>query len=238
MRTRLGLTLVVGALAAPFAGCGGDDEAPVEPIGPTTSTEATASSKDDYIATADSRCAEANSAIANISGTAGTPELAAAQEREITQGTLSSLNQLAPPEDPDGSLSDFLDGLQSQVATLKKQEQAAQSGDTGTFDSLSGELAQDKADTLAAAEQFGFKECGQQGTADSPTPAPATSDTTAVAPTTPTTPAPAPAPAPAPTPTTPPPDTSGGTGTGDTGGTGGGSGGSDGSGSSGGIGPG
>jgi len=227
MRMRLGLTFAVGAAVVAFAGCGGDDEAPVEPVGPTTSTDATASAEE-FISTADARCAEANSAIASLAGTAGTPELAASQEREITQGTLASINSLPQPEDPDGALAEFLDALKAQVATLKQQEQAAQSGDTASFDSLSGQLAQDKADTLAAAKQFGFEECGREGTAASTTPttetpAPDTATSTTPPAATTTTVAPAPV-EPAPAPAPPPADTSGGTGTddGSSGGSGGG----------------
>lgn len=226
--------LSLGAALTLFAGCGGDDDAPIEPIGTTTSngesTEGSVS-KADFLAGADPSCAEANAAIANLATTTGDNlELAATQEQQITQGVLENLEALAPPADPDGSLDRYLSALQEQVSILSDREQAAASGDTATYETLGGELAQAKADARLAAEEFGFEDCGQEGTSTAPTDsAPGATGGTTV-PVEPTTPAPAPAPAPEPVPV---PPATGGTGTGGGGGTG-----SGGSGSSGGVSPG
>jgi hypothetical protein len=226
------MRLTLGSLAAAaviFAGCGGDDDAPIEPIGTTTTsgeTDSAAVSKGDYLAEADPSCAEANAAVANLATTTGDNlELASTQEQQITEGLLQSLQALEQPSDPDGSLERYLDALSDQVSILEQRQTAAADGDTETYETLGGELAQAQADARLAAEEFGFEECGQEGTATTPatttetpagTEAPATGGTPV-----PVEPAPAPpAPAPAPEPVAPPP-TSGGTGTGggtDTGG--------------------
>ena len=234
---RLRLTLGSFAAALLLAACGGDDDAPIEPIGETTTGEEAdaAVSKGDYLAGADPSCAEANAAIANLANTTGDNiELAASQELQITEGVLTALEGLEEPSDPDGSLEDYLDALAEQVSILEQRQQAAASGDTAAYEALGTELAAAKADAATAAEEFGFEDCGQEGTATTPTDTVPGTDAgtggTAV-PTepAPTTPAPAPAPAPEPAPA---PAPTGGTGTG------GDTGGGDTGGSSGGVGPG
>lgn len=238
---RLRLTLGSFAAVLLLAGCGGDDDAPIEPIGETTTggeeTDA-AVSKGDYLAAADPSCAEANSAIANLATTTGDNiELAASQELAITEGVQTNLQGLDPPADPDGALDDYLGALSDQVSILEQREQAAASGDTAAYESLGAELEQAKSDATTAAEQFGFEDCGQEGTATAPTDAVPGTDAGTGGTAVPTAPAPAtpvpePAPAPIPTPAPAPAPTGGGTGTGgDTGGETGG-------GSSGGVGPG
>ena len=239
------LRLTLASLAAGLlllAGCGGDDDAPIEPIGETTTSESESASvsKGDFIAGADPSCAEANAAIANLTTTTGDNlELAATQEQQITEGVLTTLQGLEAPSDPDGSLESYLEALDKQVSVLEERQEAAASGDTATYESLGGELAQAKADARIAAEDFGFEDCGQEGTSTAPTDtAPGTDAGTGgtAVPSEPTTTTPAPAPAPTPAPTPPPaPAPTGGTGTGG-GGTGGG--GSSGDGGTGGISPG
>lgn len=240
------MRLTLGSLAAAavlFAGCGGDDDAPIEPIGTTTTSSDSDTadvSKGDYLAEADPSCAEANAAVANLATTTGDNlELASTQEQQITEGLLQSLQALEQPSDPGGSLERYLDALDEQVSILEQRQTAAADGDTATYETLGGELAQAQADARLAAEEFGFEDCGQEGTATAPattTETPAGTETPATGGTpVPVEPAPTtPAPAPAPEPVAPPP-ASGGTGTG--GGTGGGDTGGD-TGGTGGVSPG
>ena len=221
------LTAALGAAAAVVltVGCGSDEQAPIEPIGLSTdaqTTEPATLSKRQFINEADAICSESNVAIAGLStGTTGDNlELLASQEQQITSGLLDSIDQLGAPEDPTGALTRFTDALGEQVSINRERQRAAVSGDTAAYDALGGELAQAKADALAAAEEYGFSDCGQEGVAPTVPDSTGTSgDTGGV------TPAPAPAPAPAPVPI---PDTGGG----------GGGGGDSGDGSTGGISPG
>jgi hypothetical protein len=203
MRSRWLLgALAAAALAVP-AGCGGDDEAPIEPIDDgsvaTDSEPADQTiSRREFISAADVRCAEANAAVADLDQNL---EIAATQERGITRGVLQALRDLGEPPDPDGSLERFLDGLEEQVSILRRREQAAGS-DPEAYDALAGELAQAKADARLAAEDYGFESCGQEGAATAepgePVSPPANGGVE------PAPPAPAPTPAPA-----PPPDSGG-----------------------------
>ena len=245
---RRALIVAIGAVALLVLGCGGND-APIEPISSgSTSSTAGGVTQETFIASADSLCAEANAAIANLSAATTT----ASQERGILQGVLNGLQRLGTPSDPDGSLQSFYGALQDEIRILKQQEQAVSGGDTATADSLAGQLDTARSDAQDAGSQYGFRECGRQGT--SLPGAPSTGTTVPSSPATPavpdtTTPAPAapadPAPATPPAPVTPAPtDPSGGSG----GGTptppapapspSPGTGGSGGSGSSGGVGPG
>lgn len=230
------------AAAALIAGCGGDEE-PIEPIGdgaPAETEEGDGEiSQRAFIAAADSRCSEANAAIANLSTGAAAESLTlvTSQERQITSGVRDALDDLGAPPDPDGSLQDYLDALDEQVQILRQMERAAANGDTG-YDELSDELAQAKADARVAAEEYGFRSCGQEGDTLAGEDEPGAADPDAP---TSSDPAPAPAPSAPPAPGEPvAPPSGGGTGggTGGSGGSGGSGGGGSGGGGSGGIGAG
>jgi hypothetical protein len=239
MRGTVATFLVAGALV-PVAGCGGDD-APITSVSAesTATTTAEGSSDEEFLTAADALCAEAYAAIANL-----TSETSTAQELSITEGLLDGLQGLEPPSDP--ALDSFFAALEDQVATLEEIEAATASGDTTTAASLEAELEVERSSALAAADEYGFDDCAQEGTSlpddgttttgEPVTPAP--SATTPAVPVTPTTTTPAPVPTtPAPAPVAPP-DTGGGTAGGDTGGGTGSTGESGSSSGSGGIAPG
>ena len=213
-----------------IAGCGGDDST-IQSVSTTSTTSTAAVSTEEFITAADARCAEANSAIANLSTDAAATAATVEQQLDITEQTLNGLQALGDPEDPDGSLADFYSAMEDQISTLEEQQQALTSGDSATYDSLEVQLEQAQSEAETAGATFGFEECGQQG---SSLPSDSTTSTTpsggTVTPTTtvpaPATTTPAPAPAPAPAPVTPPTGGTGGTpGTGGSGGGGGNSGG-------------
>ena len=190
-------TLAALLVAAPLAllvGCGGGDDAPITAV--TTETQTTpVLSKTEYIDQADGICAEANAAIANLTTTTD-QTLLISQEREITEGMLSSLRSLGTPTEDATTLESYLSEVEKQIKILEREQTAAQSGDTASLSTLSTELAAAKSAALTAAQTFGFEQCGQQGEVITPG---APTDT-------------APAPTPAPTPTTPPAADGGGGG--------------------------
>lgn len=225
IRRGLACALAAAAGASVLTACGGGD-APIEPVSAsTTSTTSTGLlTQDEFIASADARCAEANAAVANL----GDDSTAIGQELEITRGLLDDLQGLGDAEDPAGSLGDYYAALSDQIRILKQQETASDEGDTTTVTSLETELGSAKAAAASAAGEYGFEECGGTGTT-LPTDGATTTTPTTPAPTTttPATPAPPPAPAPpapgggtpvtptpAPTPTPPAPGGGGGSGSG------------------------
>ncbi len=233
---------VVAILAA--SGCGDSSSAPVTGAsgasGASGSSGSTALTKQAFIKQADAICAEANSAVASLSGGATTDDesLQVSQRLEITRSELQSLEGLKPPKEDRSTLDGFIAALKNEVDALTSLNSAvAGGGDTSTADSA---LADAKSNAEQAATDYGMRECGsarsrptQAGSNTAPTTTttavPTTPTTTTAVPTTPTTPAPAPA---------PPAPSGGGTGGAPSGGTGGGTGGGGGgSGGSGGVSP-
>lgn len=219
--TAAAVVVSLGSVFMFAAGCGGGDST-IQSISTTATTTSTVIATDEFITSADARCAEANAAIANLSTDSAASSSTVDQQLQITKQVLSGLKALGAPEDPDGSLNGFYAALADQVSALKQQQAALASGDTATYDSLTTQLDQAQTDAETAAKAFGFQECGQPGTAlpaGATTTAPPASGTPAPTSTVaPVTPAPV-------TPVTPPATGGGGTGTGaPTGGTSGGSG--------------
>lgn len=221
--------MIIAAAVLGVAGCGGDD-APITSISTQATTPTTAASAEDFIADADARCAEANAAIANLSTGTEVTALSAGQQLEITSGLLEGLQALGPPDDPTGSLDAYFAALEDQIVALEEQESAAAGGDTATVTTLVAELDAAQSEALDAAFEFGFDECGQEGTTlpessaatgsgTATTPSGASGAVAPVAPVTPapTTTAPVAPVEPAPVPEVPAP--TGGTGAGGTGST-------------------
>src|SRR6185312_2056215 len=91
------LAVAVGA-GAVLSACGGDSspETPiVVPTGPTTTGSL---GKTEFIAQADSACAEANSSIEQFAA-AGQGESEATQIAQLRQGVIDTIKQLNPPSD-------------------------------------------------------------------------------------------------------------------------------------------
>ena len=91
------LAVAVGAGIA-LAACGGDSS-PETPIVVPTATSTTGSlGKTEFIAQADSACAEANASIEQFAA-AGQGESEAAQIAQLRQGVIDTIKQLKPPSD-------------------------------------------------------------------------------------------------------------------------------------------
>jgi hypothetical protein len=232
-----------GAAAAILvaSGCGDSDSAPVVSVtgasGTTGVGGSTALTKSAFIKQADAVCAEANSAIADLSGSTitGDESLQASQALEITRSELESLQALTAPDQDRATLGDFLTALKNEVDALARASSAAAGG--GDTSAADAEVATANANAQQAATEYGFKECGNatSGATESTTPTAPPATTTAVTPTT-TTPTTVPTTPTTPTTTPAPAPPSGGTGGAPSGGTGGGTGGDTGTGGTGGSG--
>jgi hypothetical protein len=227
LRLTLGPVLVLGA--GIFLSACGDDGSPEVSINiPTTGTTASSLSKEDFITDADTACEEVNTAISQFAAS-GQGLTEADQIADLRSGLVDQLKELGPPEEDRATLDQFTTALQAQAQAGQKIALASERGeDTAEFET---ELQTAKDQGAAAAQAYGFQQCGQEisSSGTSTTAAPSASDSgTSVAPAAPA------------APSTPAPSTDSG-GTGDAGGgtggdTGGGTGG--GTGGSGGIGPG
>ena len=228
----LAIVLVLVLAVVAIAGGGDDEGEPIEAVnGASAPGVGTPLSKSEFIAEGDQTCDEIATAIANIDSSDA--QSAAEQELDYTKSELSQLRSLSPPEEDQATLDQFFSSLEDLVAALKKNVQAIESGDTTAQSEATSEIDQAKSGFLAAAKDYGFKSCGEEGE-PSPTGTGGAAGTGGTAPATPVTPTTTSI-TPTTTPSTTPP--SGGTPTG--GGTGGSGGGGGGGGdSSGGVGPG
>jgi hypothetical protein len=218
--------VVVGAGLA-LSACGGDSSPETPIVVPTETTQSL--DKTEFIAQADSACAEANAQITEFAA-AGQGVTEADQIAQIRQGVVDQINDLGPPADDKATLDQFLTAMSAQVSAGQKIGLASQRGeDTTQFET---ELDTAKSEAEAAASTYGFKECGSPITSSSTSSSSSSTGTTGVVPDTSGTVTPS-------APSSGSTGDSGGTsgGSTDSGSTGSGTGGSTG-GSSGGIGPG
>jgi uncharacterized membrane protein YgcG len=236
------ILLAVGLSAVLLlAGCGGDDDSlPETPVLTPTEGASADLSEAEFIEQADEVCAEVNAAVGTVDASATDVASAVAQKADLYEGMIEQIRDLGQPAD-DPDLDEFFAAGDDLVQAEQDAQLAATRGDDAGLASAEAEASAALENFQAAAESYGFQECGQGPSAPSTTPAaPATpapvTPVTPPATVTPVTPAPAPAPAAPAAPTVP----SGGAGTG--GGTGGGAGGGGSTGGgntgSGGIGPG
>jgi hypothetical protein len=145
-------------VAIALSACGGDSS-PETPIAIPTETQAS-QGKTEFIAQADSICAEANSSIEQFAAS-GQGLTEADQIAQLRQGVVDQIKQLNPPSDP--TLDQFLAAMSDQVSAGQKIGLAVQRGeDTTQFET---ELDNAKSEAETAAGSYGFKECGQPITA-------------------------------------------------------------------------
>jgi hypothetical protein len=167
MRPRYGvLALLVGAFVAlGVVACGGDDDGEIVPVEEQT-TPPDELSQEEFIDEADAICEEGNIAIANLADTsAGDPTTALGEERELVGGMLDQLNALGAPGEDESTLDAFVDALEELADNLDKQELAAERGDATSLAELETEETTIRTEIATAAEDYGFKECGQEGEA-------------------------------------------------------------------------
>jgi hypothetical protein len=141
----LALPVVVGALA----GCGGDDPDRL--------------SREEWIASADSICADANQELDALPDPTTPAELAefTARAVEIAERQLDRLRDLRPPDDAEDDYATMLDLTEEQIGVVRTISEEAESGAPGSIDELleEGRALDDQVAALAA--DYGFQECGR-----------------------------------------------------------------------------
>ena len=144
----------IGAAIA-LSACGGDSS-PETPIVVPTETQPSLD-KAQFIAQADSVCAEANASIEQFAA-AGQGVTEADQIAQLRQGMVDQITEVGPPDQDRTTLDQFLKAMADQVSAGQKIGLATQRGeDTTQFET---ELDSAKSEAETAASTYGFKECG------------------------------------------------------------------------------
>jgi hypothetical protein len=138
-----------------LSACGGDSS-PETPIVVPTETQQSLD-KTQFIAQADSACAEANASIEEFAAS-GQGVTEADQIAQLRQGVIDQIQDLGPPADDRTTLDQFLSAMADEVTAGQKIGLASQRGeDTTQFET---ELDSAKSEAESAASTYGFKECG------------------------------------------------------------------------------
>lgn len=127
---------------AGFAGCGGDDEEPVEPAPVEEPVESPTLTMNELINEGDSYCAEANAAVGTISESTADDSIKQSQIAGIYSGLADDLESLGAPTEGDAPT----DVIEAAEALSESDSTTADSALT-TFQS--------------AADTYGFVECGE-----------------------------------------------------------------------------
>jgi hypothetical protein len=155
-----------------LSACGGDSSPETPIVVPTETTQTGTADKAQFIAQADSICAEANASIEQFAAS-GQGLTEADQIAQLRQGVIDQIKQLNPPTDP--NLDQFLKAMADEVSAGQKIALAEQRGtDTAEFET---ELDTAKSNAGTAAASYGFKECGKAISASSTGTAPSTGGT-------------------------------------------------------------
>jgi hypothetical protein len=207
----LAVVLVLVLIGVAVAGGGGDEDEPsITTVAGGSTPESTAPlSKGQFIKEGDEICAEAAAAIENLD--ASDSQALADDELSLTQSELDQLHTLVPPEEDQATLDDFFAALEDLVDALDKRALAIERADDDATATAEAEIETAKSDLAAAADEYGFRDCGGSAEpgAEAETTTPADSAVAPVAPeTTPTTTPPAVTTTPSTD--TPPADTDGG----------------------------
>jgi hypothetical protein len=158
------LAAAVGA-GIVLSACGGDSS-PETPIAVPTGTSQASAGKAEFIAQADSACAEVNASIEQFAA-AGQGETQADQIAQLRQGVVDQIKQLGPPDEDSATLDQFLAAMSDEVTAGQKIGLAVQRGEDPT--QFETELDNAKSQAESAASAYGFQECGSPITASSTT---------------------------------------------------------------------
>ncbi len=160
-RLRLTLVPALGLCAGiVLSACGGDSSPEVSINIPTTGTTASSSlSKEDFITDADTACEEVNTAISQFAAS-GQGLTEADQIADLRSGLVDQLTELGPPEEDRATFDEFNTALDAQAQAGQKIALASERGeDTAEFEA---ELQTAKDQAAAAAQAYGFEQCGQE----------------------------------------------------------------------------
>jgi hypothetical protein len=142
-------------------GCGGDgdDETPeAAPVATTPTT--TTLSKEELLAQGDAICAEVNAAIGAVGITDSDSAARVEQEADIYSGMVDRLEALGTPDDAAG-YPEFIAAAERLAEAEDSAALASAREDNVALQNAQSDVSSAFASFQAAAEEYGFEECGE-----------------------------------------------------------------------------
>lgn len=160
MRPRLFLLLASSLAVVVISGCGGggDEEATSAPT--TTTAPATAAlSKAELIEQGDAICAEVNAAAGTVGTSSAEMGSAAGQAAGLYAGMVDSLKNLGAPRESTG-YAEFIAAAEEFGTAEDEVQLAAERGDEASLATAESSASSALGSFQAAAEEYGFEQCG------------------------------------------------------------------------------
>lgn len=151
--------IVALVVAAPLAGCGGGGSDSTESTATTTATT-TALTKAALIEQGDAICAEVNAAIGTVGASSAETSSPTAQAADLYSGMVASLKNLGAPQEPAG-YSEFTAAADELATTEGEVKLASERGDTAGLEAAESKASAALSSFKEAAQEYGFKECGE-----------------------------------------------------------------------------
>jgi len=152
------VALPVAALLIAGCGGGGDDEA--ESVPPTTTATTTALTQAELIERGDGICAEVNAAVGTVGASSAETESPAGRVAGLYGGMIDSLKSLGTPQEADG-YAEFAAAADALATAEDEVKLAAERGDATALESAEASASSALTSFQAAAEEYGFEECGE-----------------------------------------------------------------------------
>jgi uncharacterized membrane protein YgcG len=166
MRPRNLTIFALPLVALAIAGCGGGGSDSTTTAA-TTAATTTALTKEELIARGDSICAEVNAAVGTV-GQSSEEGSQVSQVADLYIGMVESLKDIGTPDDTSG-YSEFINAGEELSQAEGEAKLADERGDSAALGTAETSATSAYASFGAASEAYGFKECGQEPTAPTPT---------------------------------------------------------------------
>jgi hypothetical protein len=167
--------LPAAALIASGCGGGGDDSTESVPA-TTVATTPAALSKAELIEQGDAICAEVNAAVGTVGTSSAESDSPSGQVADLYAGMVESLKNLGAPSESDG-YSEFSSAAEGLATAEDEVKLASERGDTVGLEAAESNAASALSSFQAAAQGYGFEECGEGPSAPAPIATPESGET-------------------------------------------------------------
>jgi hypothetical protein len=149
--------MFVAALLVGGCGSGGDS---TESASVTTAATTTALTKAELIEQGDAICAEVNAAVGTVGASSTETSSPSAQAADLYSGMVASLKNLGAPQETAG-YSEFATAADELATAEGEVKLASERGDTAGLEAAESKASTALASFQEAAQEYGFKECGE-----------------------------------------------------------------------------